>query len=169
MSTEEQYCNALALYDKCGFVTKVIAQLGYPVRRQTLYNWISRRKHLPSGHSTFRGINTAEHPRHPALELKLDAIRRYFELGDVQSVSDDIGYSKASIYQWRRKYIQEGHAALMGAPKERKRGSLNEGIPATNEQISGLKEQVLNMQLEIDILKATLDVLKKDPGVDRES
>lgn len=123
MYSEEQYYKALALYDECGSVTKTITQLGYPVRRQTLYNWIARRKHLPSGHSTFRGINTAEHPRHPALGVKLDAIRRCFELGEnVQSVSDEIGYSKASIYQWRRKYIQKGRAALMEPPKERKRG-----------------------------------------------
>ena len=162
MYSEEQYRTALGLYDKCGSVTKVITQLGYPVRRQTLYNWIARRKHLPSGHSTFRGINTAEHPRHPALGVKLDAIRRCFELGEnVQFVSDEIGYSKASIYLWRRKYIQKGSAALMEPPKERKRGPLSEGEPAGNEQISQLKEQVSNMQLEIDILKATLDVLKK--------
>ena len=170
MYSEEQYRTALGLYDKCGSVTKVITQLGYPVRRQTLYNWIARRKHLPSGHSTFRGINTAEHPRHPALGVKLDAIRRCFELGEnVQFVSDEIGYSKASIYLWRRKYIQKGSAALMEPPKERKRGPLSEGEPAGNEQISQLKEQVSNMQLEIDILKATLDVLKKDPGVDRST
>ncbi len=170
MYSEEQYCTALGLYDKCGSVTKVITQLGYPVRRQTLYNWIARRKHLPSGHSTFRGINTAEHPRHPALGVKLDAIRRCFELGEnVQFVSDEIGYSKASIYLWRRKYIQKGRAALMEPPKERKRGPLSEGEPAANEQISQLKEQVSTMQLEIDILKETLDVLKKDPGVDRST
>jgi len=104
------------------------------------------------------------------LELKLNALHRCFELGEnVQSVSDEIGYSTASIYQWRRKYIEKGRAALMRPSKERERGSLKEGTPAANEEISRLKEQIRDMQLEVDILKETLDVLKKDPGVDRNS
>ena len=170
MYSEEQYYRALALYDECGSVTKTITQLGYPARRQTLYNWITRRKHLPPERSTFHGVNTPEHPRHPPLELKLNALHRCFELGEnVQSVSDEIGYSTASIYQWRRKYIQEGRAALMKPSSERERGPLKEGTPDANEEISHLKAQVQNMQLEIDILKATLDVLKKDPGINTKT
>lgn len=35
-----------------------------------------------------------EHSRHPPLQLKLEALHRCFELGkDVQSVSEDTGYS----------------------------------------------------------------------------
>ena len=109
MYTQEQYEKTLSMYDECGSVTKTITLLRYPARRQTLYNWITRRNLLPAGHSTFREFNTPEQPRHPPLELKLEVLPRCFELGeDVQSVSDDIGYSTASIYQWRRKYIQEG-------------------------------------------------------------
>ncbi|WP_312282051.1 IS3 family transposase [Oscillibacter sp.] len=168
MYSEDQYNKALAEYDKMGSVTKTIARLGYPVRRQTLYNWIARRKHLPVGQSTFRGVNTPEHPRHPSLELKLAAIHRCFELGeDVQSVSDEIGYSTASIYLWRKKYIQEGCTALMNPSNERKRGELTAGTPVTSEELSRLKAQVQDMQLEIDVLKETINVLKKDPGADR--
>ena len=88
--------------------------LGYPARRQTLYNWINRKRLLPEERSTFRGYNTPEHPRHPPLELKLEVIRRCFELGEnIQSVSKEIGYSTASIYTWRRKYILKGTTALM--------------------------------------------------------
>ena len=78
MYTQEQYERALSLYDECGSVTKTMTQLGYPARRQTLYNWITRRKHLPKDGSTFRGVNTPEHPRHPPLELKLDVLHRCF-------------------------------------------------------------------------------------------
>ena len=82
MYAQEQYEKALSMYDKCGSVTKTITQLGYPARRQTLYNWITRRKHLLVGHSTFRGFNTPEHPRHPPLELKLKVLHRFFESGE---------------------------------------------------------------------------------------
>lgn len=100
MHSEEQYNKALALYVEYGSVTKTITQLGYPARRQTLYNWIIRRKHLTKECSSFHGFNTPEQPRHPALELKLNALHRCFGLGEnVQSVSDEIGYSIASIYQ----------------------------------------------------------------------
>ncbi len=120
MYTKEQYDRALARYDECGSVTKTITQLGYPARRQTLYNWITRRKHLPPERSTFCGVNTPEHPRHPALELKLEVLHRCFEMGEtVQSVSDEIGYSTASIDQWRRKFIHEGRVALMKPTNER--------------------------------------------------
>ena len=64
MYSEEQYNKVLALYDECGFITKTITQLGYPARRQTLYNWIARRKYLPKECSSFHGFNTPEHPRH---------------------------------------------------------------------------------------------------------
>ena len=46
------------------------------------HNWITRRKHLLVGHSTFRGFNTPEHPRHPPLELKLKVLHRFFESGE---------------------------------------------------------------------------------------
>ncbi|HQD38535.1 MAG TPA: helix-turn-helix domain-containing protein [Candidatus Avimonas sp.] len=128
MYTKGQYLKALEVYDETGSVTQTITILGYPARRQTLYNWITRRKHVLEGYSTFRGLNTPEHPRHPSLSVKLEALHRCFELGeDVQSVSDEIGYSKASIYTWRKKYIQKGTVALMNPPNERLRGKLTEG------------------------------------------
>lgn len=38
--TQEQYEKALALHN--GFITKTIAQLGYPARRRIFYNQIAR-------------------------------------------------------------------------------------------------------------------------------
>lgn len=152
MYTKGQYLKALEVYDETGSVTQTITILGYPARRQTLYNWITRRKHVLEGYSTFRGLNTPEHPRHPSLSVKLEALHRCFELGeDVQSVSDEIGYSKASIYTWRKKYIQKGTVALMNPPNERLRGKLTEGSTFSDDEIAALKAQVQDMQLEIDI------------------
>lgn len=87
MYSEEQYYKALALYDECGSVTKTITQLGYPARRQTLYNWITRRNHLPPERTTFHRVNTPERPRHPPLDLKLTAIHSCFELGRECTIS----------------------------------------------------------------------------------
>jgi transposase-like protein len=69
--------------------------------------------------STFRGKNTPAHPRHPPAELKMEVIHRCFECGeDVKSVSEEIGYSRASIYTWRQKYLQKGMVALMNPPDD---------------------------------------------------
>lgn len=124
-----------------------------------------RRKHLPAGHSTFRGFNTPEHPGHPPLELKLEVLHCCFELGkDVQSASDDIGYSTASIYQWGRKYIKEGRVGLMPSSKDGERGPLKEGTSTVHQEISRLQAQIQDLQMNVDILKATIDALKKTPA-----
>ena len=139
-----------------------------PPRRQTLYNWIHRKRILPEERSTFRGYNTEDHPRHPSLEQKLQILNRCFELGeDVQSVSNEVGYSTASIYAWRRKYIQKGAAELMNPRNERSRGKLIEGKAASSQEIGELKAKIQDMQMEIDILKETIDVLKKDQASTR--
>ena len=168
MYSDEQYRKALEVYEETKSVTKTITILGYPARRQTLYNWIHRKRILPEERSTFRGYNTEDHPRHPSLEQKLQILHRCFELGeDVQSVSNEVGYSTASIYAWRRKYIQKGAAALMNPPNERRRGKLIEGNAASSQEIDELKTKIQDMQIELDILKETINVLKKDPGINK--
>ncbi|WP_242656593.1 helix-turn-helix domain-containing protein [Ruminiclostridium hungatei] len=78
-------------------------------------------------------------------------------------VSEEIGYTRSSIYMWRKKYLQKGVAALMNS-KDDPRGKLSEGEPASSQEVDKLKAQIQSMRLEIDILKETLDVLKKTPA-----
>lgn len=83
----------------------------------------------------------------------------------VQSVSNEVGYSTASIYTWQRKYIQKGAATLTNPPNERGREKLIEGKVASSQEIGALNAKIQDMQMEIDILKETIDVLKKDQGI----
>ena len=170
MYTSEQKKKALELFDKTKSIAEVIRQLGYP-SKQAMYTWIANRNKPWRAPNGFRGINTAEHPRHPSAELKFSAIKACFEDGkDVQLVSAQIGYSRASIYTWRKKYLKEGMLGLMNT-KDRKRGKLAsanenpEKDSSSSKEIQQLKDQLYEMQMEIDILKATIDVLKKDPGI----
>jgi transposase-like protein len=157
---------ALQKYEETQSITTTICALGYP-SRETLYNWINQNGQPPKEKSAFRGVNTQEHPRHPSVELKLEVLHRCFELGeDVKSVSDEIGYSRASIYAWRRKYIQRGTIALMN-PTDDPRGKLAEGFASSSEEIDAMRAKMQDMQMQIDILKETINVLKKDPGVDQ--
>ena len=165
MYTREQKEKALAIYDTTQSITEVIRRLGYP-SKQALYTWIANRDKLWQKPNGFRGVNTAEHPRHPSVNLKISAIRACFEEGnDVQFISAQIGYSRASIYAWHRRYLKEGMLGLMNT-KDRKRGKLQPPTDSANTAISSsdevkqLKDQLYEMQMEIDLLKATIDVLK---------
>ncbi|WP_182187051.1 helix-turn-helix domain-containing protein [Pectinatus frisingensis] len=101
-SLEQKY-RALQLYDEKKSVTKVITQLGYPMR-QTMYRWLWKKTVPPKPPKKRRQfINTTEHPLHPSLEAKLEILHRCFELGEnVKLVSEETGYSRPSIYLWRQ-------------------------------------------------------------------
>ena len=99
--------------------------------------------------------------------LKLDAIKRCFSLGEgVEYVSRDIGYSRASIYSWYRKYQKFGVAGLMSSKKQIKRENIDFNTePSKQQEISELQEQIKQLQMEVDVLKEALNLLKKDPGI----
>lgn len=164
--TEEQRQVALKLYDETHSVSKVIHRLGYP-SKMGMYTWIGiRNRPLWQKGVRKRLINTPKHPLHPPLSLKMDVLHRCFENGEnVQLVSEEIGYSRTTIYFWHKKYIQGGAASLMN-PNDDRRGKMIPGKSASVKEVQKLKAQMQDMQIEIDILKETLNVLKKDPGVD---
>ena len=69
--------------------------------------------------------NTTGRPRHPFTEFKLNTLHRCFERGeDVEYVSREIGYSRCSIYKWRRTYLEKGAIGLMFSKKNIKREPL---------------------------------------------
>ena len=112
-------------------------------------------------------INSSQHPRHPDTNLKLEAIKRCFSLGEgVEYVSREIGYSRMSIYKWYRQYKKYGVAGLMSSKKQIKRETIDfnaESAPA--QGISELQDQIRQLQMEVDVLKEALNLLKKDPGI----
>jgi hypothetical protein len=88
MYSQEKIDVALKFYHQCKSVTKTIQVLGYPTRR-TLYTWIKNEGTIKPLRKTLTNVNTAEHPRNPSFEVKMDAIRRCFELGEsIKSVSE---------------------------------------------------------------------------------
>lgn len=111
-------------------------------------------------------INAPNHPRNPDANLKLDAIKRCFSLGEgVEYVSRDIGYSRASIYSWYRKYQKFGVAGLMSSKKQIKRENIDFNTePSKQQEISELQEQIKQLQMEVDVLKEALNLLKKTPA-----
>lgn len=169
MYSQDKINIALQVYHQCGSVTNTIRMLGYPTRR-TLYTWIENESIPKAPRKPLDNINTVAHPRNPPIEVKMDAIHRCFELGEsIKCVSEEIGYSRASIYAWRKRYLKGGTAALMN-DKNIKPGTLTEGTQdPPDTEMQQLLARMDSMQMEIDILKETIHVLKKDPGINTES
>ena len=84
--------------EKTQSVSETVRILGYPTKKH-LHNWIYEEKNPPSKRKEYPIVdNSSKHPRNPSLKVKLDAIHRCFELGEnIKSVSENIGYSRASI------------------------------------------------------------------------
>ena len=81
----------------------------------------------------------------------MDSIHRCFELGEsVKSVSEDIGYSRASIYQWRKKYLRGGSIALIN-DKNIQPGKMKEGSQkiSPDMEIRQLREQLSTYPLNV--------------------
>lgn len=166
MYSKEQKAKALRIYHQIGSVTDTVRQLGYPSRKH-LYNWIRNEGKTKEKRKKLNLKNTTEHPRNPPAEFKLKVLRRCFENGEsVKLVSEETGYSRVSIYVWRKRYLQGGGFSLMNTKniKPEKLPDTDGKIPS--EEIESFRKQIYELQLEVDILKETINVLKKDPGVD---
>ena len=146
MYSKEQKDIALRIYHQTESVTETIRILGYPTRRN-LYTWIAEENTPPKTRKEYPVIdNPPDHPRNPPLEVKLEAIHRCYELGEnIKYVSEDIGYSRASIYQWRKRYLKEGTLGLMNH-KNITPGTLVEGSVSStdisSDEINQLKAQI---------------------------
>ena len=166
MYSKEQRAKALRIYHQIGSVTDTVRQLGYP-SREHLYRWIRNEGKTKEKRKKLNLKNTTEHPRNPPAEFKLKVLRRCFENGEsVKLVSEETGYSRVSIYVWRKRYLQGGVFSLMNTKniKPEKLPDTDGKIPS--EEIESFRKQIYELQLEVDILKETINVLKKDPGVD---
>lgn len=183
MYTKEQEETALKEFERTGSISATIQKLGYP-SRPTLYRWHANQK---AGIKNWHGVsgqwetdskkthccNTANHPRHPSPKVKIEALHRCFELGeDIEYVSREIGYSRMSIYNWRRVYLEKGAIGLMPSKKNIPKEPLIQkqvSSRQTPKQSADLPKQIEKLQLEVDILKETINIIKKDPGADMTS
>ena len=146
MYSKEQKDIALRIYHQTESVTETIRILGYPTRRN-LYTWIAEENTPPKTRKEYPVINNPpDHPRNPPLEVKLDAIHRCYELGEnIKYVSEDIGYIRASIYQWRKRYLKEGTLGLMNHKNITPGTLVESSVSSTDissDEINQLKAQI---------------------------
>ena len=117
MYSQDKIDIALQVCHQCEKKKKTIHLLGCPTRR-ALYTWFGNEGLPKPLRKELAHVNTAGHPRNPSLEVKMDALHRCFELGEsIKSVSEEIGYTRVSIYAWRKKYLRRGTAVLKNDKK----------------------------------------------------
>lgn len=136
MYSKKQIEEAIKIYHTTKSVGETVRILGYSTRRQ-LYSWMSNEVKVAMDRNPLPKINNPlGHPRNPPVEIKLNAIKRCYELGEsILSGSEEIGYSRASIYQLRKKYLKEGAAGLMNT-KNIQPGKLKEGTEKVSDDIT---------------------------------
>ena len=115
-----------------------------------MYTWIKNRNIEKKKKASVDYSDTPEYRRHPSLELKLSIIHRRFEKGeDIKSVSKETGYTRTSIYLWKRKYIIDDTAELVSEKKHLPRGKIDtdtsEHNPNQNDLVSKIKELEMEM------------------------
>lgn len=89
---------ALQIYHQRRSVAETIRVLGYPAKR-ALYTWIGSEGIPKSIRKELTHVNTAQRPRNPCLEVKMDVFHRCFELvQSIKSAAEEIGYTRVSIY-----------------------------------------------------------------------
>ena len=119
-----------------------------------MYTWIKNRNIKIKKLNHVDYWDTPEHKKHPTLELKLSIIRRCFQEGEeIKSVSEETGYSGASIYLWRRKYVVGGASSLVSKKKHLPRGKI---ITDTSDYDYGQEEfvsKIKELEMKNDILK----------------
>ena len=156
--SEEEKSKALQLYDETGSISKVIQKLGYPSRHH-MYTWINNR-YIERKRRESDYTDSPDHRRHPSLETKLEIIHRCFAEGEaIRSISEEYGYTRGSIYSWRRKYLSGGAGALMNKKKDLPRGTLPASEDAGSESANDeLAAKIKELGLENDILKQTIEI-----------
>ena len=123
MYSEEQKAKALCIYHRIGSVTDTVRRLGYP-SREHLYTWIRNEGTTKEKRKRLNLKNTTEHPRNPPAEFKFEVLRRCFENGEsVKSLSEEIGYSRASIYTGDNQRIKKRPRRRLEEPEEQGEGS----------------------------------------------
>lgn len=136
---------------------ETIKALGYP-SRTLLPAWLHELH--PQAHKRVGGLSRTLTPA-----MKQSAvIELCVRQGSAQSVADELGVSRPSLYSWKNQLLGHDAPASMKHKQE---------FPPTPEraeleqQVKALERDIQRLRLEQDLLKKANELLKKDLGIDR--
>ena len=189
--TVQQITAALELYDKIKKIVSTVRQLGYP-SVHTLYEWINQREATGGKFPNIEPVGVRKrhlkvkmnHEGYSA-ERKLEILKRCFEdTKNIRDVAIDEGVSRAIIYSWRRRHLNDGVFGLQHKKKQIKRTeSIDEqkaddlrknkeeasDCSVSSDEIVKLQRQVKELQMKVDVMTEVFELLKKEQGTDIEA
>ena len=152
---KEQAVEHYLTHGRCFAAT--ITAVGYP-SRTLLRAWV--RELYPEPRTRVVGRSQALTPR----EKQSAVIALCMRQGSAQSVAQDLGVSRPSLYNWKSQLLS--HEASMKRPQK--------DCPPSSErneleqQLEALRRDIRHLELERDILKKANELLKKELGIDQQ-
>ena len=139
-------------------IAATIKSLGYP-SRDSLSAWIEELYPRRLARVVGRTPELAPEAKQSAV------IALCMRPTSAQTVADDVGVSRGSLYKWKNQLL--GH----DAPSPMKR---QQDAPASpdraelEQQLETLRRDIRRLQLEKDLLKKANELLKKEQGIDQQ-
>lgn len=85
-------------------------------------------------------------------EFKLSAVKLILESGNsVESIATELGVSSNTLFNWKRKYLEDAKNAFPGKGK----------IKPEDEELRRVKKELLRVTMERDILKKAIAYFAK--------
>jgi transposase InsO family protein/transposase-like protein len=135
-----------------------IKALGYP-SRALLSAWVQEL--LPETRTRVVGRSQELTPA-----MKQSAvIALCMRQGGAQSVAQELGVSRPSLYNWKNQLLGHEASPSMKRQQDCPPSSERAGL---EQQIEALRRDIRRLQLEKDLLKKANELLKKELGIDRQ-
>lgn len=82
-----------------------------------------------------------------------------------QTVADEVGVSRGSLYKWKNQFLGHDISASM---KRKQDATASSDRADLEQQLEMLRQDIRRLQLEKDLLKKANELLKKELGIDRQ-
>ncbi len=158
--SSEQMQAAVAYYLNHGCsITRTIRTIGYP-SRPVLREWIDalapgkRKSSIKDG--TYVRPFSQKQRQNAVIELCTRA-------GSAASIAEQSGTSRASLYKWKRRLLDEKDVRRMDRFRKL---TLPDDRDTLLADLESLKQQIYRQQMELDILNKAAEIVKKDLGID---
>ncbi len=138
-------------------LSMTIKELGYP-SRTLLSAWV--REQHPEAYPS-----VVSRSQKMSATMKRSAVMALcMREGSAQSVAQDLGVSRPSLYVWKNQLLGHDGSTSMKRPRD---SSPSQQRDELEQQLEELRRDVRRLQLEHDLLKKANELLKKDLGIDQ--
>ena len=140
------------------YLAVTIKALGYP-SRTLLSAWVQEQRQEARARVVGRSQELS-----PAMKESA-VIALCMRQGSAQSVAQELGVSRPSLYIWKNQLLGHDASASMKRQQDYSPNPQRDGL---EQQLEALRRDVRRLQLEQDLLKKANELLIKDLGIDQQ-